>query len=272
MKLKNIVFTGCLVTVDDYPININKFKDVIIDLEEKEKINDTVHIFNFTFYNNYLKIKISDGRANPWPDEVYDQEKDGMEPNPRNEQQIEPRDHFIVIDFETSILWTSNSRKKSIIKTFLKNKFKTSDIVFKDVINKEEFIGTIKRINELRFSSTPNLFSELDSVQAALADEINQYGAEEGILHLKYQDKWVGPTLVEKLNSLFNNRNNLTSLTISGRDPEGKELLFNLELISRKIELKALINDHEIFQKDSVFETLTQKLDEEKGINNVKGY
>ena len=195
---------------------------------------------------------------------VYDVETNQTLPNPRQPNQAEPRETFGLIDFTTGFLWLSNSRKRNFLLDFIRAKLKkNSQLVSKDVYDEQRFIETLKRLDEIKLSAVPNLFSQSGVLTERLAEEINGYEATSAQLHFYYQDKFVGNSLIKKIKSIFENRNNFNGVVISGRDEKNFGMLFNADGFSRKIEFKASVDENEMFLPNVVFNKLITTIQNE---------
>lgn len=254
---KNIVFSGTFLSINDNAINIDVFKKQIPENTYTITKNKRVHIYKYVYQDNFLKITFGDGSAMPRNPNVFDVKTNKTLPNPRQPNQAEPRVTFGLIDFKTGFLWLSNSRKRNSLLDFLRTKLeKNSKLVSKDVYDEQKFIETLRKLDDIRLSAVPNLFSQSGVLTAKLAEEINGYEATLAQLHFHYQDKLVGYSLIEKIKSIFKNRNNFNGVLISGRDEKNLGMLFNADGFSRKIEFKASIDENEMFLPDEVFNIL----------------
>lgn len=261
---KNIVFSGTFLSVNDNAISIDDFKRQIPENTYSITENKRVHIYKYVYQDNYLKITFGDGSAMPRNPNVYDVETNQTLPNPRQPNQAEPRETFGLIDFTTGFLWLSNSRKRNSLLDFFRTKLeKNSKLVSKDVYDEQRFIETLKRLDDIRLSAVPNLFSQSGVLTERLAEEINGYEATSAQLHFHYQDKLVGNSLIEKIKSIFQNRNNFNGVVISGRDEKNLGMLFNADGFSRKIEFKASVDENEMFLPDVVFNKLISTIQNE---------
>ncbi len=263
-KTKTLTFSGNFLSKNDEKLKIDEFKTHFSEIEESEIIGNIVHAYLFEFEQNYLKINFSSGSSVPRNPNVVNIETKQTEPNPRQSTQIEPKEHFALIDFDSCLFWISNSTKKTMILEFITKKFKNAILNLRDVFDQTEFLKSIKKLDELRLSATPNLFSQTNTLSKALSDEIKQYEAVEAILHLRYQDKWIGNTLGEKIASLFSDKNNYGGIMISGRDARNFGILFNSNVISRKIDVQAFVDENEMFDSEEVFRILIGKIEDEK--------
>lgn len=144
-KPKKIVFSGTFLSINDNPIDIEEFKRQIPENTYSIIESKRVHIYNYVYQDNYLKITFGDGSAMPRNPNVYDVEANQTLPNPRLPNQAEPRETFGLIDFSTGFLWLSNSKKRNSLLDFFKTKLGGgSNIVSKDVYDETEFIDTLK--------------------------------------------------------------------------------------------------------------------------------
>lgn len=256
-KTKNIIFSGTFLSVNDNAISIDDFKKKIPENTYSITENKRVHIYKYIYQENYLKITFGDGSAMPRNPNVYDVETNQTLPNPRQPNQAEPRETFGLIDFSTGFLWLSNSKKRNSLLDFFRFKLeKNSNLVSKDVYDEQKFIETLRRLDDIRLSAVPNLFSQSGVLTEKLAEEINGYEATSAQLNFHYQDKFVGNRLIEKIRSIFQNRNNFNGVVISGRDEKNLGMLFNSEGFSRKIEFKAIVDENEMFFPEDVFTKL----------------
>ena len=163
-KTKPILFSGNFLTKDDKVLDISEFASVITEMEVSEIIGNIVHSYSFEFLDNYLKIHFSDGSSFPRNPNVINTDTNEVEPNPRQPNQIEPKEHFAIIDFETCLLWISSSKKRKMIIDFFSRKFEKSSFIVKDVYDQEKFLESIKRLDDIRISATPDLFSQTNTL------------------------------------------------------------------------------------------------------------
>lgn len=265
IQTKNITFNGTFLSVNDKQINIDDFKTSIPEGRYTNTVEKRVYIFEYTYQDIYLKIKFGDGSAMPRNPNVYDVDASKTLPNPRQPSQVEPKETFGLIDFSTGFLWLSNSKKRSSLMDFIQSKFgKCSRFISKDVYDEKLFIETLKNLDDIKISATPNLFSESDILSAKLASEINGYEATTAQIHFRYQNKFVGDNIRNKIKSLFRSRNNFNGIVISGRDEKNLGMLFNSGEFSRKIEFKSEVDENEMFLSDNVFTKLIDTIQDEK--------
>lgn len=261
MTKKTLTFSGIVCFIGDIKIDFNNFKEVILSGIYDEVDGNRVHIFQMDYEKQYLKINFSDGSAMPRNPNVFNKSKQEFEPNPRDSDQIEPREYFAVFDLSSSYLWLSNTKKKSLLIDYLQKFFKNKKIVLKDVYDEAKFIEGLKMLDQIKLSAAPSLFSQSNSVSKALVDEM--YGAYEAILHLKYKDKFVGDDLQTKIKSIFKHRQSFNGIMISGRDEKNMCMFFNNNLFARKIDIECPVDKNEMFTPSEVFSQIIAKIEKE---------
>lgn len=262
--MKQITFCGSLLIIDDKKINIDEFKNNIPDSQYSITDGKKVHIYEFSYVDNYLCITFGDGSAMPRNPSVIDIDTNEQVPNPRQPNQVETRETFGIIDFDTSLMWLSSLKKKSSLLSFFRSKFpKTSVIISKDIYNEEEFISLMKRLDEIKISASPNLFSKSSTISDALEKEIYGYEADIATLKFEYQGKSITQALFKKIKEIFTNKMDFNTIVISGRDERNFGMLFNSEGFTRKIEFKAIVDENEMFDTRDVFQKLIGKIKDE---------
>jgi len=263
-KFRDITFIGNLLTINDSQLDLNEFKESFEEKDHQKVFKTNVNLYNLNFVDHYLQITFGSGSTMPRNPKVINIETQETMPNPRQSNQVEPKNHFAIIDFNRSYLWLSNSKKKKALINFVCETFNNKKIIIKDVYDKEKFINTIKRLDNIKISSEPNLFTETNTLTKELCREINGYDAALATLTFKYEDKFVGDNLVEKIKSLITNKNTFKNIVISGRDEKGLGMLFNKNEFSRKIEFKSPIDENEMFLTNEVFQRLITKIENEQ--------
>lgn len=238
MKEKNITFSGNFITKNDISLTKDEFVASLDSMEESKNLGDYIQSYSLSFQDDFLKIEFSDGSSYPRNPSVINTSTNESEPNPRQPTQIEPKEYFALIDFSKSFLWISNAKKRGMVTDFIRSKFKEAVINVKDIFNKDQFVESIKRIDDLRISVVPDILSDTNTLTQVFADEINRYDAVEATLHFKYHDTFVGNNIHDKIASIFTNREKFKSVMISGRDERNNGMLFNLNVFSKRLSLK----------------------------------
>ena len=269
MGKKDLKFSGILCYLDDKRISIDEFKNTIQDSKQYEQEEEKeVHIFETNFFENrFLTIKILDGTSIPRNPKVYNTSKHSLQDNPRQRDQIEPKEYFAIIDFNTSILWMSSINKKKLVKKFFKKEFFKKELLFKDIYNEKEFIKHLKQLNEIKVSAVPNILSQTNTLSAALTDEM--YPAAKAELKLSYDINIKNSNSPPKiLNKILDNQDSFKNITIMGRNENEVDILFNKNIVMEKITLKLSVNEDGMFSTDDVFKKMISEIKCQKDEDN----
>lgn len=262
MKNRTIYFSGMICYLNDLKLSIDEFKENIKDGITSEEKGTSVEIFDLKYDDKFLTINFSDGSSMPRNPRIYDQDTHTREDNPRKKNQIEPKEHFAIIDFESSFLWLNNTKKKSLLLSFLQSYFKNKQIVLKDIYDEQDFIDTLKTLDGLKVSAVPaNIFAQTNTISKALNDEM--YLASKAELSLTYDKIRVIDKIKNKISNILHHKESFQSITISGRDEKDLGMFFNNNLFTRKISVKLDVDDNGMFSPDDVFEKLITEITNE---------
>lgn len=260
---KPLIFSGVFLYLNEEKLSIDNFYKHLPKGTYTNNDENKVQIFNIDYEDNYLKMYFGEGTVGPRSPNVYNFDTHEEEPNPRQKNQVEPRQTFVIIDFKTSFLWISNSKKRTALIDLFKEYFKTSSIVIKEIYDEKQFIEMLKSLDNIKISAVPNLFSDSGILSHALTEEINGYEATTATLSLNYNNRITTDYLINKVKSIFEQKNLLKSIVISGKDENNLGMLFNTEGFSRKIEIEAQVDEDEMFSTEDVYTKLIAKVKRE---------
>lgn len=261
MQYKDLTFSSYLIIVDEKPLDEAAFYKVFIaDQEFEVNNNDTNYTITVSKVDRFARLYIEYGNPFPRPDNVRNTETHQPEENPRQPNQYEPKQEFGLIHFHDSVLWLSNSKRKNFFVDIFKERFETNNVIIKNVYSEEEFINSIKNVEEIKFSALPNLFSQTNSLTKELSEEILGYGASVATLIMKFTNQTVGEKILSKIRSLLSNKTTYRSLVITGRDADNFGIIFNNEFLSKTIPLKGKVNENEVYDVENVFSQLIAAL------------
>lgn len=260
---KPLVFSGVFLYLNDEKLSIENFHKHLPPGSYTNNDDSKVQIFNIEYEENYLKMNFGEGTVGPRSPNVFNFDTQEEEPNPRSKNQVEPRQTFAVIDFRTSFVWISNSKKRTALIDLFKERFKTSSIVIKEIYDEQQFIEMLKSLDNIKISAVPNLFSDSGILSKTLSVEINGYEASVATISLGYNNRLTNNYLIEKVKSIFEQKNSLRSIVIAGKDENNLGMLFNSEGFSRKIDIEAQVDDDEMFSVEDVYIKLINKIKNE---------
>lgn len=260
---KPLVFSGVFLYLDDDMLSIDDFYKNLPSGSYTNDKESKVQIFNIEYEENFLKMNFGEGAVGPRSSIVYNFDTQVEEPNPRQKNQVEPRQTFALIDFRTSFVWISNSKKRTALIELFKDYFKTSSIVVKEIYDEKQFIDMLKSLDNIKVSAVPNLFSNSGILSKTLSEEINGYEASVATLSLSYNNRLTNEYLIGKVKSIFEEKNSLRSIVIAGKDENNLGMLFNTEGFSRKIDIEAQVDEDEMFSPEDVYSKLIYKVKKE---------
>lgn len=257
---KDLKFTGYFMTINKKALNIDEFKGVLPEQEHKYTYAEQYYTFTPLYVDHYLFLPISHGSPYPLPDNVRNIKTFETEKNPRSEEQYEERQDYAIIDFNTGYLWISNIYRKIVLWTIFQEKFINQPVSIKEVYDEKEFIDKIDRLDEIKFSAVPNLFSSTSTLSEELNKELLGYGGATTTIHFKYENTKVIDFIRAKLSSLLKSKAAFKSIMISGKDESGIGMFFNPETIMKKITIKTTLNDNGTFNDEDVLTNLKNTL------------
>lgn len=258
---KELKFSGYFMTIANEAIMSSLFKENLLDASYNYNYDGQHYTFNFGYDDTLFYIYITHGSPYPLPDVVINTDTQKEEKNPRKNNQYEPKQDFAVIDFKTSYLWLSNTYRKIVLWTFFTEKLKTYQISIKEVYDEDNFISSIKKIDAIRLTGVPsNLFSSSSFLSEELSKELNGYGAASAVIHLKYQNTFVGDSLREKIISLIKGKAALKNIMIAGKDTKNMPMFFNTDAIMRKVFVKTDLNDNGTLNEKAVFDKFKSEI------------
>ena len=203
MNKKKLLFTGILIYANENKLNIDDFKKILPSGTYSNSNESKIEKFDLEYDKEYLKITFGDGNTGPRSPFVFNTETQLEEENPRNKNQIEPKENFAIIDFSKSFLWISNSKKRNVIITFLKEKFNKLNFVVKEIYDESLFIENLKKIDNISVSVVPNLWSNTNILNEVMCQEINGYGASRATLKFDYDHVMTTEFIREKIRNIL---------------------------------------------------------------------
>ncbi len=212
-----------------------------------EAFNDITEKFGYTLDDTYYEISIEKTEQYIWfnfdynkPEPIDDNLTNiftgDKTTNQRTNSYVELiHQVFFFYNFKDKILYVSNSKKKSLLQSVLKNKFQ-KDFVVKTYFKEfNEFINTLKSCSKISFTHSNNLFSSDDKRRQALIDLVGTDAPENFTIEAAYNSHKVKNFLRELFESKQNHA--LSGLLICGKDESDFEITYNVDSFIKKIEI-----------------------------------
>lgn len=257
---KELKFTGYFMTVNNAQARIETFRNALTEPQYYFPYESIHFTFYPQFVEHFLYIPMTHGSPYPLPENVININTNLPETNPRRADQYEPKQDFAVVDFNTGYVWVSSTHRKIVLWTFFFEKLRGYEVVLKEVFDKDNFIKTIKTIDNIKMSAVPNIFSATNTLANELANEIHGYEAAVATLIFNYKNKIVGDGLKEKLKSIMGAPGAFKNLMIAGKDANNIGVFFNSETIMRKVNIRTELNPNGTYNPDDVWSKIKKEL------------
>jgi hypothetical protein len=255
---EKITFYSKMIYLNDNLITTDVINDTVLEKQVINlEINNVHHRFSIRYKNNYAFIYIEYGSALPRPDHVYNSLTEEQQDNPRQIDQIEPKQLFIILDLEQSMYWVSNAKKANVIIDYFGYFGKLCAL--KNIYDSKDFLDKMKSINNIKLSATPNQLFNVHSLSRNLTNDIFGYGASIATLQFGYtQDNILDLLKRKKFVALFEERSSFSSFIISGRDDMGIEYVFNSENVLKRIDIYVQETYNQVYDPEIVFNLFTE--------------
>ncbi len=268
-KKKKLEFSGYILTVNDEAPLFKEIKAKIKAGKYPKRISATNYSFTVEYIQMrelkeyFMRIYIEYGHPFPRAKFLVNQNTQKQRENPRTGEEYEPKQDFILVDFKRSSLWLCNSNRKGLFIDFL-NSFDIQHANVIEVYNEKAFVSHLKKLNDIKISVVPELFSQNSTLSKELVNEINGYGAVRATIHFHYSHARVSDRIRKMLSNVLKQKDSFKSIRIAGRDEQNVGMLFNSEIFSKKISTETTVDENERFIPKYVFEKLIGGIRNEK--------
>jgi hypothetical protein len=210
--------------------------------------------------NDYVFFICDFGNPEPRDENLTNVNTGTKSNNPRTKEQAELLNQvFFLYHYDKNLLYISNSQKKSLFESILKEKLQ-KDFTIKNVFKKEDdFINILNECNSIKFTHINNLFNKDSKKKQALIDLTGTDAPEEFTIEAKYG----------KNNNVFDfiknicqakRDSNISSLAICGIDEKGFEFVYNIDTFQQKITIYCAKNENGKFIADNVKDKLLEEI------------
>ena len=209
--------------------------------------------------NDYAYFICDFGNPEPRDENLTNIKTGSKTPNQRTSEETELNNQaFFLFHYEKKRMYVSNSQKKGLLESILKEKLNT-DYQIKPIFKgKDEFINTLQSCNKISFTHINNLFSNDSDKKQALIDLTGTDAPDEFTISAKYKKE----KIVGFIDNIFQAKqdNKIDSLVICGTDESGFETIYNVDTFQQKIKITATKDDNGKFDADEVCSKLLNEI------------
>ena len=236
--------------------------------EDQFTLRDSHYLINFSIIDDeYYWFDARYGKSFPYTPTVFNTSKRKEEANPRKTVQIETdKQLFGLYSIKLKTLYLSNTKKISLVESYLKSKLATDvsiKMFFKDV---DEFIKHIQTIDKLKFVVKSNLFSVDGGIFNIFPNPKDMYGlgmpdslgVEANFTKAKKTEQFVK---FLKQMVTWRNAYEADSLVCVGRDDKNFETIFNASSFVQKITVSGLKDELGMYDSSDVLYALIRRIE-----------
>ena len=259
-----------------------KFKTLHMIIESHNSINDDMKKITSFGKNKYehnnevflIEKKIVDNRylwmycqcdnSKLYGEIVLDTEKEKQHKNTRKKNEIELRKQlFMVLDAESQLLYLSDITKKGAIKAYFNDALQ-AEIVIKNVYSSlDEFQKSVKLLKKLKFTQYWNIQNTLDD-QSIFMQQANALGLDmpnKITMQIEYPNTLIG-NVKNGIQILKQKREQgyFNDIILIGEDDSGIEQSFNFSSVIKNIEITAIKNEDDRYDKEEVERIFFEKI------------
>jgi hypothetical protein len=268
-SISQLIVDNRVVSVDDFDLiddEILDKKTITFRNEEDNKKEEDIFsiqkIIKTTKEGRFICIYFEEGDKYPYSDIVIDDHLQESK-NPRSINEIElSNQFFVMIDCSNSRIFISDYRKKLLLLEWIKDKI-NKKVFMKPIMVEKDFLDKIKRVKEISFTVEPNLFNSYNkgTFSTTLADDIFGFGASSANIKMFYKNTDISKTILQKMSSLIERKNDFKNITIIGRTADTFESIFNMNEVVSKVNIS--VDTSKINRKlnyETVFDLLIAKI------------
>jgi hypothetical protein len=214
--------------------------------------------------DDYIFFIFKYGNTEPWDENLTHIHTGVKKPNQRAKDETElNKQAFFLYHYKNKILYVSNSQRKSLFQSILKDKIQRDFIIKSIYIDEDEFIKTLNECSEISFTHVENIFSHNSKKKQALVDLSGIDSPNEFTIFAKYKRD---NTLIKFIKELIMEKREqkIKGLTICGLDENGLNMVYNVDSFTQKIKVLCPKDDNKQFIDVEVKERLLQEIKNER--------
>jgi hypothetical protein len=215
----------------------------------------------------FLWVNFEYGKPEPIDEKLTNVNTGEKRENEREDYEAELLEQlFVLYDFRNKILFLSNIRKEKLFEKVLQNKLNKQFIVERLYKNREDFISTLKQIDQISFTEARNIFNLDSKKRQALIDLTGTDAPEKFTLSVEYGVKRDFLDLVEFVKELMDSKQNsqLKELVIRGVAENDFEFVFNVDSFVEKITVECEKETSGKFNPEKVKMNLLARIQNER--------
>lgn len=193
-------------------------------------------------------------------DYVVDSDTGEKQPNPRSQNQVEPRQQFFACyDNQRQRLFISDIQTRRVIQRFLTDTTQKNYQIRNIYTSVDDFCSRIKTIKGFKFTQVNNLFAQQNELFQAVASYGGLDLPNKLQMRVSYGDTPVhqGRVLIDKLKR---KKEEFEHIIVIGADDSGVEQTFDFSSIIEKIEIDVHRDETEYYDSQEVKQMLLSKL------------
>lgn len=237
---------------DDFPEEFNEH------LDSSKGINHVTILNN----DNYIFLTVESGTTEPRDEYVIDKTSKQKRKNPKKETEIELlKQLFAYYDYKTNLLYLSDVRNRKLFEEII-HKITRKNFILKGIYEeKEKFLELLSNVEEIKFTTKDNLFSENSIQRNSLINLVGTNTFTDLTLDIKTNSHKFNP--INFIRNLMADENNykISGLLIRGKDETGFEHVYNQQTFIKKIIIDAEKYSGK-FNPDDIKITLQKKIED----------
>ncbi len=263
----NLTFSAFQLIINENKPNLSEFAEVS---EEQYNTKDNTYKINIEKIDNrFLWIYVIYGGSLPYSEEVVDTKTDKIIDNPRKINHVELNHQlFCLYDSQEYYFYISNSKKKTFLEDYFKEKLSKNFIIKRFFKNPREFIDEINKIDKISFTSKNNIFTTNSGLFDDVKDIFGLGQPENFKIDINYDSKNKTKKFIEIFQNFLTKNNNreIQSLVCIGKDDNEVESIFDINSFTKTRTLMLKKDKVGMFEPNIVKKNFLNQL---LGIDNV---
>lgn len=270
----DISFTTMELLVNEAEPTVEFFKFLQQRIPTTYETEATYHFLNCEYIENVDSFWFYSCYGNPLPynEQVYNASTEEFEANPREKDQVEPRQQlYALYSFRKKELFISNSKKKQLLQSIFSTYGGTENVVIRKIYaDIDTFLDSLRSVTSVRMVAKRDLISQDNDIFKASSD---MFGLDEpDQIKIDMHFGYVKPTKAFLRNFKAISRDGRSKkLVCVGTDEERLESVFNSGNIEDRITIFVQPNQDGMRDIEKVKSELLARLDQ-LCIKGIKSY